>query len=140
MAFALITSCVSTKSTLKNVDNSLPRPKIEKSRIMNMEMSSDKKYGYNKDYPINIGFDPEKLAERNIGYYFNSLEGENSEKFTYVKIQDCCPFPTTRNAMGVGTLAIYEITLEQSQKKVSLYFNIFDKGILSCPVGFLIKK
>jgi hypothetical protein len=42
--------------------------------------------------------------------------------------------------MGAGTVGIYEVMLEGSNKKVMLYFNIFEKGKILCPKGFAIKK
>ena len=71
--------------------------------------------------------------------FFNSLEGISGEHFTYKKIDNCCPFPTTRSKMGAGTLEVYEITFENSKNKIQLYFNIFDKGKIMCPKGFAIK-
>ena len=76
----------------------------------------------------------------NINYFFNSLEGEKGEKISYSKTDTCCPFPTQTNSMGAGTLVIYEVRFSNSNKKVSLYFNIFEKGKIVCPKGFAIKK
>ena len=42
--------------------------------------------------------------------------------------------------MGAGTIGIYEITFEGSNKKATLYINIYEKGKLLCPKGFSIKK
>ena len=42
--------------------------------------------------------------------------------------------------MGAGTIGIYEITFEGSDKKVTLYINIYEKGKILCPKGFSIKK
>ena len=42
--------------------------------------------------------------------------------------------------MGAGTLDVYQITFTSSQKKVILYFNIYEKGKIMCPSGFEIKK
>ena len=34
----------------------------------------------------------------------------------------------------------YEVTFEGSTKKFTMYFNIYEKGVLACPKGFKIKK
>ncbi len=136
----LFISCGSIKSTLKNVDNTIPKPAIKEGHYVITEYSKDFKYGYDKNYPINIGFDNEKYGDRSIGYFFNAFTGPNGEKFSYKKVDSCCPFPTTRNVMGGGILDIYEITFEESEKKVLLYININDKGKVLCPKGFLIKN
>ena len=136
----LLTSCVSTQSTLKNVDNTAIRPAIKDLAYAITEYATDNKYGYDQDYPINIGFIHEKQEDINIQYYFNGLEGPNGEKISYKKVDTCCPFPTKNSLMGAGTVGIYEVTFEGSNKKVMLYFNIFEKGKILCPKGFVIKK
>jgi len=136
----LLTSCVSTQSTLKNVDNSAIRPAIRDLAYVITEYATDNKYGYDQDYPINIGFIHEKQEDINIQYYFNGLEGPNGEKISYKKVDTCCPFPSKNSLMGAGTVGIYEVMLEGSNKKVMLYFNIFEKGKILCPKGFAIKK
>ena len=139
ITFTLIISCGSIKSTLKNVDNTVPKPAMKDGHYIITEYSKDFKYGYDKNYPINIGFDNEKYGERSIGYFFSALTGLNGEKITYKKINSCCPFPTKRNVMGGGILDIYEITFERNDKKIQLYINVIDKGKVLCPKGFLIK-
>lgn len=135
----LLTSCVSTKSTIKNVDSTAIRPLIKDKAYLITEYASDEKYGYDQDYPINIGFINEKQEDINIQYFFNGLEGPNGEKINYKKVETCCPFPTKNSLMGAGTIGVYEITFEGSQKKITLYFNTFEKGKIMCPKGFKIK-
>ncbi|MES2746980.1 MAG: 2-dehydro-3-deoxyphosphooctonate aldolase [Bacteroidota bacterium] len=137
--FLLVSACGSITSSLKNVDNNALKPAIKENHFIVTEYSSDKKYGYHKDYPINLGFENEKASEKNVAYFFNALAGKNGEKISYEKIETCCPFPTKRNKMGAGSLDIYEITFEGSDKKIRLYINIFEKGKILCPVGFAIK-
>jgi hypothetical protein len=132
-------SCTSTKSTLKNIDDSILKPKIINDKFDITEYSNNKLYGYNKDYPINIGFDKEKDAIKNIYYFFNALKSENNEEVIYQLKETCCPFPTTKTAIGAGTLDIYEVTFKTSGKKLLLYFNIYEKGKILCPDGFKIK-
>lgn len=140
LSIFVLTSCVSTKSTLKNIDNNAMRPLIKDKAYQITEYATDTKYGYDSDYPINIGFIHEKQEDINVQYFFNGLEGPNGEKITYRKIETCCPFPTKNSLMGAGTIGIYEITFEETQKKITLYFNTFEKGKILCPKGLRIKK
>lgn len=135
----LFSSCGSIKSTLQNVDNNEVSPAIKDGHYIITEYSKDGKYGYDKDYPINIGFINEKNGPKNVGYFFAALQGESKEKITYEKVDSCCPFPTKRSVMGGGILDIYEVKFEGKSKSVLLYINIFDKGKVLCPKGFLIK-
>lgn len=135
-----LTSCISTKSTLQNIDNSAVKPMVKNDMFIFTEYASDGKYGFNADYPINIGLILEKQEEQYMGYFFNGLLSKNGEKITYKKVDTCCPFPTKNNALGAGTLSIYEYTFEGTSKKGLLYFNILEKGKILCPKGFEIKK
>lgn len=136
----LLTSCVSTESTLKNVDNTAKRPSFISDRYVITEYAEDTKYGFDPDYPVNIGFIHEKQEAINIEYYFNGLEGPNGEKISFKKVDTCCPFPTKNTTMGAGTIGIYEVTLEGTTKKLTMYFNTFEKGKMVCPKGLSIKK
>lgn len=136
----VLSSCGSTKSTLKNVDNTALKPAIIDNHFVINTYSTDSKYGFDKDYPINIGFDHERFGERSAMYFFNALQGPNGEKISFLKIDNCCPFPTTRSVMGGGILDIYEVKLEGTNAKFILYVNIFDKGKLECPKGFSLVK
>lgn len=135
-----LTSCISTKSTLQNIDNSAVKPMVKNDMFLFTEYASDGKYGFDADYPINIGLILDKQEKQYIGYFFNGLSSKNGEKITYKKVDSCCPFPTKNNALGAGTLAIYEYTFEGTSKKGLLYFNILEKGKILCPKGFEIKK
>jgi len=136
----LLTSCVSTKSTLKNVDPTAIRPLVKDKAYVITEYATDGKYGYDLDYPINIGNIRENQEDINIAYYFNGLEGPKGEKISFKKVDTCCPFPSKNTTMGAGTLGIYEVTFEGNDKKTMLYFNIYEKGKILCPKGFTIKK
>lgn len=138
--YIALVSCTSTKSTIKNIDNTAIRPKIINEAFEITEYANDLKYGYDADYPINIGPISEQLEEINIKCFFNSLEGEKGEIITYSKTDTCCPFPTQTNSMGAGTLVIYEVRFSNSDKKATLYFNTYEKGKIVCPKGFAIKK
>lgn len=142
--FALLVftaSCISTKSTLKNVDDNAPIPQLSKDNTFVItEYSKDKKYGYEKDYPINIFYGTTKNETINQQRFLNALAGPNGEKITYTKLESCCPFPTKRSDMGAGLLDVYELKWEGQKKPVILYLNIYEKGLLMVPVGLTLKK
>jgi hypothetical protein len=134
-------ACVSTKSTLKNVDNNAPIPKLtSENTFVITEYSKDKKYGYNKDYPINVFFRSTKDETINQQRFLNALAGPKGEKIAFKKIETCCPFPTKNTEIGAGFLDIYEITWAGQKSPLLLYFNIYEKGTLMVPVGLSLKK
>jgi hypothetical protein len=133
----LSVSCVSTRSTLKNVDDNAPIPMLSKDNTFVITtFSKDKKYGYDKDYPVNIFYRNTKEESINQQRFLNALAGPKGEKITYKKLESCCPFPTKRSDMGAGFLDVYEIKWDGQQKPVILYMNIYEKGLLMVPVGF----
>lgn len=135
------TSCVSTKSTLKNVDDNAPNLTLNKDNTFIItEYSKDKKYGYNKDYPVNIFYRTSKDEVINQQRFLNALAGPNGEKITYTKLESCCPFPSKRSDMGAGFLDVYEIKWEGQKKPINLYLNIYEKGVLMVPLGLTLKK
>lgn len=140
ISYLVLSSCGSIKSTLKNVDNSAIKPAIKDKQFILTEYDLSGNYGYKMDYPINLGFENEKYSPKNITYFFNAITGPNGEKITYEKIDSCCPFPTKKSSVGAGTLDIYQITVEGSEKKIILYLNIYEKGKVVCPKGFKIKN
>jgi hypothetical protein len=136
----LISSCVSTRSTLKNVDNSAPDLVINNNNTFDIKLfSTDKKYGYDKDYPINIFYQTSK-SDINQERFLNALAGPKGEKITYTKLESCCPFPTKRSDMGAGFLDVYELKWEGQKKPIILYLNIYEKGILMVPLGLRLKN
>jgi hypothetical protein len=137
----LITSCGSIKSSLKNVDNNAPIPVVGKNNAFIItEYSKDKRYGYEKDYPINIYYRGTKNDTINQKYFFNALAGPKGEKITYTKLENCCPFPTKSSDIGAGFLDVYEVTWDGLKKPVVLYVNIYERGLLLVPVGLSLKK
>lgn len=140
--FAIVTSsCVSTKSTLKNVDDNAPIPIVSANNtfVLN-EYSKDKKYGYDADYPINVFYKNTKDENLNAERFLNALAGPNGEKITYSKVESCCPFPTKRTEIGAGFLDVYELKWEGQTEPAKLYLNIYEKGYLLVPIGLSIKK
>ncbi|PWA04697.1 2-dehydro-3-deoxyphosphooctonate aldolase [Flavobacterium psychrotolerans] len=137
----LTSSCVSTKSTLKNVDDNAPVLKLTTNNtfVIN-QYSKDVKYGYDKDYPINVFFRNTKEIDANQQRFLNALAGPKGEKITYKKTESCCPFPTKKSEMGAGFLDVYEISWEGQKTPIKLYLNIYEKGILMVPLGLSLKK
>lgn len=134
-------SCVSTKSTLKNVDENAPIPKLTAANTFVITaFSQDSKYGFNRDYPVNVFYKNSKDENSNPSRYLNALSGPNGEKVFFKKIEVCCPFPTKNSEMGGGILHIYEVTWVGLKKPLKLYLNIYEKGALLVPVGFGLAK
>lgn len=134
-------SCISTKSTLKNVDNNAPDLVLKKDNTFAITLfSKDKKYGYDPDYPVNIFFRNTADEALNETRFLNALGGPNGEKITYKRLETCCPFPTKRSNMGAGFLNVYELRWEGQKKPITLYLNIYEKGILMVPLGLTLKK
>ena len=134
-------SCVSTKSTLKNVNNNAPIPTLTAvNTFVITQFSTDPKYGYNPDYPINVFFRNTKDETINQQRYLNALTGPKGEKLFYKKIDMCCPFPTKNSELGGGFLDIYEITWVGQKRPIKLYLNIYEKGELLVPMGFGLAK
>lgn len=144
LTFAITTftiSCVSTKSTIKNIDDNAPDLVLTKDNVFAItEYSKDSKYGYDKDYPVNIFYKNTKNDSINQPRFLNALAGPNGEKIFYKKVEICCPFPSKKSEGGAGLLDVYEITWVGQKKPVRLYLNIYEKSILMVPVGFTLKQ
>ena len=135
----ILCSCVSTRSTLKNVDDTAPDLVLNNNNTFDIKLfSTDKKYGYDKDYPINIFYQTSK-SDINQERFLNALAGPKGEKITYTKLESCCPFPTKRSEMGAGFLDVYELQWEGQKKPIVLYLNIYEKGILMVPMGLRLR-
>jgi hypothetical protein len=141
LLFILISSsCVSTRSTLKNVDNTAPSPTLKGNAFVIKDYSKDTKYGFEPDYPVNVFFQSAKDENLNAERYLRALSGPNGEKISFVKVESCCPFPTKSTEMGAGFLDIYELQWEGQKKPIKLYLNIYERGYLLVPVGLSAKK
>lgn len=134
-------SCISTKSTIKNVDNDAPTPQLKSyNTFILKEYSKDKKYGYDKDYPINVFFMDTNNDTLNATRFLNALAGPKGEPISFTKLESCCPFPTKTSGMGAGFLDVYELQWEGQKKTIQLYLNIYERGYLMAPMGLTIKK
>ena len=140
LLLVLLASCVSTKSTIRNIDDSAPDPKLKNGAFVLTEFSSDKRYGYDPDYPINVYFQSTKNDSINAHRFLKALSGPNGEEIRFEKIDSCCPFPSKHTEMGAGYIDLYKITWIGQAKPIELYLNSYAKGQLMVPVGFGLKK
>ena len=135
-----VTGCLSTRGTIQNIDNNAVMPPLNKERnFIITEVSSDKKYGYDPDYPVNLGFLPIGSATINVKRYFDALTGPQGQAITYTQKESCCPFPS-RNDMGAGLLDVYEVTWEGLNEPKLIHINLYEKGKVIAPMGLGIKK
>jgi len=136
-----VSSCISTKSTIKNIDDNAPNLTLTKNNtFLITDYSQDSKYGYDADYPVNVFYKNSNREDINAHRFLNALAGPKGEKITYTKLESCCPFPSKRTEMGAGFLDVYEITWDGQSKPIKLYINIYEKGYLFVPVGLSLKK
>lgn len=134
-------SCVNTKSTLQNVDDTATIPQLSKyNTFVLIAYSKDPKYGYNKDYPINVFYRNTRDESINQERFLNALAGPKGEQINFKKLESCCPFPTKNSEMGAGFVDVYEITWQGQKKPLTLYVNMYDKGLLMVPMGLSLKK
>jgi hypothetical protein len=141
VAALLCCSCVSTQSTLKNVDDKAPIPKLSTDNTFVLtQISTDPKYGYDQDYPINVFYRNTKDETINQQRFLNALAGPKGEAITYVKVDTCCPFPTAKTEIGAGFLDVYEIRWEGQPSPLRIYLNYFEKGVLKVPMGLTVKR
>lgn len=135
-----LTSCISTKSTLKNVDDAAPYLVTNKQNAFVIkEYAADAKYGYDRDYPINIFYKNTTNDSINQQRFFNALTGPNGEKLFYEKVGVCCPFPSKNSASGAALLDIYEVKWVGQKAPITLYLNIYEKSPIMVPKGFALK-
>lgn len=139
LLFGITLSCISTKNTIKNINPNAPDLELTSTNtFLIKKYSTDAKYGYDPDYPINIFFENTINDTINQQRYLNALSGPNQEKLIFKRKESCCPFTTKNGKIGAGMLDVYEISWKGNNKPLKLYFNIYEKGELYVPVGLLI--
>lgn len=132
-------SCISTKSTLKNLDDNAPTLVLNGERFVITQTSDDPKYGYTPEYPVNIFYKNTKNDSINQPRFLSALAGPKGEEIRWRKLESCCPNPTKYSEMGVGLLDVYEGTWKGATTPVKLYLNIYGKGKVMAPKGLTIK-
>lgn len=96
-------------------------------------------YGYSQKIPVQVGggFGD---GSRNTYRYLNALLGPTGQPVHYTRIGTCCPFKTPNSPFeGEGILEVYEITYDGG-KPARLYFDWYDSGDVSIPVGLTARK
>lgn len=139
---AIVTiSCVRTKNTIKNIDNSAAIPQLNKSNAFVLKaISKNSKYGYDKDYPVNVYYKNSNDENLNAERFINALAGPKGEIIQFQKLESCCPFPSKQSELGAGFLDVYQITYSGLKNPKILYLNIYERGVLEAPVGLTIKN
>lgn len=142
LSSVLVSSCISTRNTIRNIDNNIPGPSLngEYNSFIITKKATDKKYAYNENYPVNVGFTTLEDGVNNQMRFLNALTGPKGEKISYKLVDTCCPFPTKRSDMGAGMLDIFEITYEGQTKPILLYINKYERGELLIPMGLSARK
>jgi len=98
-------------------------------------------YGITEYNPIMLGFLKSKSDAKFLNSYINHLSGPNGEKIKYRRVGACCAFKTPRGLFEeTGVLEVWEVTYNGLSNPTKLYFNVYDYGKFSAPVGFLIIK
>ena len=85
LLFTVLTSCISLKSTIMNIDDSIPGPGLNDKygSFIITKNAKDSKYAYNQDYPVNVGFTSLEDGEKNQLRFLNALAGPNGEKIKF---------------------------------------------------------
>lgn len=136
----MLTACVSTKSTIRNIDDTAPEPVLKGQAFVLTEKSTDSRYGFDPDYPANVFYKSVQNDTINATRYLHALAGPNGEKITFRKVDTCCPFPAGRSETGAGVVDIYEVTWTGQKKALKLYVNTYAKGKVLIPMGFTAAK
>lgn len=135
-------SCISTKSTIKNINDNIEDPELNEiaNCFIITKKSTDPKYGFDEDYPVNVGFS--NVADGNVNQvrFLSGLTGPNGEKLKFKIIETCCPYPSKKTGTGAGTIDIFEITWAGQVTPVKMYINKYEKGEILIPVGFTQRK
>ncbi|WP_306352383.1 2-dehydro-3-deoxyphosphooctonate aldolase [Flavobacterium sp. '19STA2R22 D10 B1'] len=141
LLLTIVTSCISTKNTIRNIDDSAIAPTLLDENTYKITVqSTDKKYGYDKNYPIHVGFTKLEEGPVNQRRFLNALAGPNGEKIKYERLFNCCPFPSKKSELGSGLLDQYKITWEGQEKPIMLYLDMYEKGQIMIPVGLTVKQ
>lgn len=134
----LFISCISTKSTIKNIDDNALGPQLNdvNNYFIITKQATDKKYGYDPDYPINVGFTDLSDGSVNQTRFLTGITGPEGQKLKFKIKEICCPYPTQKSLMGAGMIDVFEISYEGLAKPIIFYVNKYEKSELMVPVGF----
>jgi hypothetical protein len=135
----IISGCSGNHFVIKNIDNTSRKPQYPKGFFVFNEIAPDKQYAFSKEFPINLGFDQERVNFKNVDLYFKSLLGPNGEEIEWKKVATCCPFESKKSPTGAGTLEVYEVKIKGDTSTYTFYINLYEKGKIMCPQGFSIR-
>lgn len=138
-SFMIIAGCSNSHFMIKNIDNSIQKPHYPKGFFIINEMAPNTLYAFTKEYPVNLGFDQERVNQKNVDLFFKALLGPNGEEITWEQVATCCPFESKKSSTGAGTLAVYEVKINGSSISYTFYINCFEKGTILCPQGFSLR-
>lgn len=93
-------------------------------------------YGYSESNPIKVGGISDGPANERA--YLQRLRTVDGKSISFQRRESCCPFETSNSAWG-GMLDIYEIQVIGDTVKKIVYLNMYDKGKLYAPKGFVLK-
>jgi hypothetical protein len=128
----IISSCSQTKNANKTKGNS-------RSGFIISSISTDKTYGLTPENPVEVGGNSKDNGPTNERNYLNMIAGPNGETTSFYRKGSCCPVKSKNGFSGYAMLDIYKVTWEGSKDTVSIYINMYDKGIMMAPVGFTIR-
>lgn len=129
----IISSCSNTKNTTSKSSN-------HRGNFEITEISTDETYGFNPKNAVKVGGISSNSGPLNEVKYLNMLSGPNGEKISFYRAGSCCGIKSENAPMGYAILDNYRVTWEGSKDTVSIYINMYDKGVLKAPFGFTIKK
>jgi hypothetical protein len=104
------------------------------------EISTDITYGRSPKNPVQVGGTSSNSGPFNERRYLNLLAGPNGEKISYYRTGSCCPVESEKGFMGYAMLDNYRVTWKGATDTISIYINMYDRGVLKAPVGFTFKK
>ena len=128
-----VVSCSQTKNIKKSAVG-------DNSPFVIEEISTDNTYGLSPKNPVEVGGAFNGNGPSNERKYLNMLAGPNGEKISFFRAGSCCEIKSKRAPMGYAVLDNYRVTWEGSADTVSIYINMYDRGVLKAPVGFTIRK
>ncbi|HSY61535.1 MAG TPA: hypothetical protein VK796_06640 [Cytophaga sp.] len=102
-------------------------------------ISTDSAYGLTPLKPVEVGGKYES-GPYNESRYLDALAGPHGERLKYYRSGSCCPVESKNGMFGMAMLDNYKVSYEGSKDTVSIYINMYDKGVLKAPVGFTVRN
>lgn len=141
LASLLLVSCTTSKKMARKAEAPArtEHELLDANTYKLVKAAQDSTYGYTEQNPIKVG--GVVMGPRNEQRFLNALAGPAGEKISYRRLGTCCPFKTPNAVFGgEGMLDRYEVIVEDTDKKVILFLNMYDSEELLIPVGFTARK